>query len=76
MLTTLATPFPSFRRLPEVLRPADHERAIHLGPGPSRLDRTIGDPAPILFPDMAEPASGRIVERDDLVLLLDQEAEQ
>ena len=64
--------FPFFRWLPEVLRPADHERAIHLGPGPSRLDRAIGDPAPILFPDMATPASGRIVEGNDLVLLLHQ----
>ena len=64
--------FPFFRRLPEVLRPADHERAIHVGPGPSRLDRAIGDPAPILFPDMATPASGRIVEGNDLVPLLHQ----
>ena len=42
---------------------------VHLG-------RAIDDPAAVLLPDMAAPAAGRIVERDDLVVLLDQQAEQ
>ena len=58
------------------LRPAHDERAVDRRIGPHRLDRAIDDGSSVLLPDVAAPAAGRIVERNDLELLFHEQAEQ